>query len=63
MRLASRLHHRRPSRWGNRGRDDSVLAYRPWARRAAMVVTPTPALHRRLERLQSALHRQLSISL
>jgi hypothetical protein len=28
-----------------------------------MVVTPTPTLHRRLERLQSALHRQLPISL
>jgi hypothetical protein len=28
-----------------------------------MAVTPTPTLHRRLERLQSALHRQLPISL
>jgi hypothetical protein len=28
-----------------------------------MAMTPTPTLHRRLERLQSALHRQLSVSL
>jgi hypothetical protein len=28
-----------------------------------MTTTPTPTLHRRLDRLQSALHRQLSISL
>jgi hypothetical protein len=28
-----------------------------------MAVTPTPTLHRRLERLQSVLHRQLPISL
>jgi hypothetical protein len=28
-----------------------------------MAVTPTPTLHRRLERLQSTLHRQLSVSL
>jgi hypothetical protein len=27
------------------------------------VTTPTPTLHRRLERLQSALHLQLSVSL
>jgi hypothetical protein len=28
-----------------------------------MAATPTPTLHRRLERLQSVLHRQLPISL
>jgi hypothetical protein len=28
-----------------------------------MAVTPTPTLHRRLERLQSALHRQLLVPL
>jgi hypothetical protein len=28
-----------------------------------MAMTPTPTLHRRLEQLHSALHRQLSISL
>jgi hypothetical protein len=28
-----------------------------------MAVTPTPTLHRRLERLQSVLHRQLPIPL
>jgi hypothetical protein len=58
-----RLHHRCLRCWGNRGRNDRVLTYRPRARRAAMVATPTPTLHRRLERLQSALHRQLSVSL
>jgi hypothetical protein len=48
---------------GNRGRDDRILAYRPWARRAAMAATPTSTLHQRLERLRLALHRQLSVSL
>jgi hypothetical protein len=52
-----------PGRWGNRRCDDRVLAYRPWARYAAMAATPTPTLHQRLERLQSVLHRQLPIPL
>jgi hypothetical protein len=52
-----------PELLGDRGRNDRVLTYRPRARCAAMAVTPTPTLHRRLERLQSALHRQISISL
>jgi hypothetical protein len=60
---AGRLYHCCLSRWGYRGRDGHVLAYRPWARRVAMAMTPTPTMHRRLERLQSALHRQLPISL
>jgi hypothetical protein len=62
-RLAGRLHHRCSSCWGDRGRNDRVLTYCPRARRAAMAATPTPTLHRRLERLQSALHRQLSVPL
>jgi hypothetical protein len=60
---AGRLHHRCSSYWGDRGRNDRVLTHRPRARRAAMVATSTPTLHRRLERLQSALHRQLSVPL
>jgi hypothetical protein len=62
-RLAGRLHHHCPSCWGNRGRNDRVLTYRPRARCAAMAATPTPTLHRRLERLQLALHHQLLVSL
>jgi hypothetical protein len=61
--LVGRLHHRHPSCWGNRRCDDRTLAYRPRARRTAMASTLTPTLHRRLERFQSAFHRQLPISL
>jgi hypothetical protein len=62
-RLAGRLHHCRPSRWGDRRCDDRILAYRSRAGCTVMAATPTPTLHRRLERLQSALHHQLPISL
>jgi hypothetical protein len=54
---------RRPSHWGDRRCDDHILAHRPRAGCTAMATTPTPTLHRRLERLQSAFHRQISISL
>jgi hypothetical protein len=63
MRLAGRLHHRCSSCWGDRGRNDRVLTHCPRARRAAMAATSTSTLHRRLERFQSALHRQLSVPL
>jgi hypothetical protein len=62
-RLVGRLHHRCSSRRGNRRCDDRLLAHRPQAGCTAMAMTPTPTLHRRLERLQSVFHRQLSISL
>jgi hypothetical protein len=62
-RLVGCLHHRCPSHWGNRRCDDCVLAHRPQAGCVAMATTTTPTLHRRLERLHSALHRQLPISL
>jgi hypothetical protein len=62
-RLAGHLHDCRPDRRGNRGRNDGVLAHCPRERRVAVAPTSTPALHRRLERLQSVLHRQFPVPL
>ena len=55
--LVDRLHDRRPGRWGDGRRNDSVFAHRPKARRTAVAPTSATTLHRRLERLQSAFHR------
>jgi hypothetical protein len=61
--LVGRLHNSRPGRPGDRGRDDNVFAHCPRARHAAVALTSTPTLHRRLERLQSAFHRQRPVPL
>jgi hypothetical protein len=61
--LVGRLHDRRSGRRGDGRRNDSVFAQRPRARRAAVATTSATTLHRRLERLQSAVHRQLPVSL
>jgi hypothetical protein len=46
-----------------RGRDDCILPHCPRARRTAMATASTSTLHRRLERLQSALHCKFSVPL
>jgi hypothetical protein len=62
-RLVGRLHDCRSGRRGDEGRDDGALAHCPGARYAAVAPTSTPTLHRRLEQLQSVLHRQLPVPL
>jgi hypothetical protein len=61
--LVGHLHDRRPGRRGDGGHDDGVFAHYPRARCATMAPKSTTTLHRRLERLQSAFHRQLLVSL
>jgi hypothetical protein len=61
--LVGRLHDRCLGRQSNGGRDDNIFAHCPRARRAAVAPKSTPTLHRRLERLQSAFHRQLLVLL
>ena len=44
--LVGRLHDRRPGRWGDGRRNDSVLSHRPRVRRIAVAPTSTTTLHR-----------------
>jgi hypothetical protein len=57
------LYNRRPGRWGDRRRDDFILAHRSWARCIVVATTPATTLHQSLERLQSVLHRPLFVPL
>jgi hypothetical protein len=61
--LVGRLHDRRLGHRGDGRRNDSVFAHRFGARRSAVATTSATTLHRQLERLQSAFHRQLPVSL
>jgi hypothetical protein len=61
--LVGRLHDRCPGRRGNKISNDSIFAHRPWARCTAVATTSATTLHRRLERLQLAVHRQLPVPL
>jgi hypothetical protein len=62
-RLVGRLHDCRSSHRSARGHNYNVFAHCPGAGLTAVALTSTPTLHRRLERLQSALHRHLSVPL
>jgi hypothetical protein len=61
--LVGRLHDRRSGRRGNRRRNDSIFAHRPGARCTAVATASATSLHRRLERLQSVVCRQLPVPL
>jgi hypothetical protein len=61
--LVGRLHDRHSGRWGNRRCNDGIFAHRSRARCTTVAMTSATTLHRRLERLQSMVHRQLPVSL
>jgi hypothetical protein len=61
--LVGRLHDRRSGCQGDKRHDDSVFAHCLGARRIAVATTSATTRHRRLERLQSVVHRQLPVYL